>query len=539
MAILQISRIQVRRGLQEDLPQLASAELGWALDTRRLYIGNGTLEEGAPTLGNTELLTEYSDLTILQGTYKYSGNDAAPPGTSKSTERSWQSKFDDFVNVRDFGAKGDGTTNDADAFNLAIKELYKKEIMYLSDPAALRIRRTLYIPAGTYKLTGDVIRLLPYVKLLGDGKHATVIVQTDNTQNCVVTTVDSEGRTGNDLNNSVPNVIAPGFNEVTGITFVASSDTMDIVKLDSATNVTFTRVKMKGVRYTESELSTSGTDKACVVVDSSLGFGSSNLLFNDCDFEGQTYGFYTTQLTNAATVVGGSFNYLYRGVNLGEANSSGPTVGTQVSSVKVIHALFDNIYQYGIYAHYAGNQSSGVEGVTNIVSAFNTYRNVGYTLNIATPPQYSAVFLGGDNSYSFGDTFTHPYDGVKAVSLFGRASFASLGDGRLQLGRVVTAANKEIPFVANTAVPTLVGVIGEQQGSVILEYSILGLDSQQRTGHMKISSIGTDIVYDDEYVETTDMQIELTPIVSSAGVIELYYTSVLAAKLLTTTRTLV
>jgi len=60
MAIVQISRIQQRRGLNQDLPQLASAELAWSVDTRQLYIGNGTLAEGAPTEGVTEILTEYS-----------------------------------------------------------------------------------------------------------------------------------------------------------------------------------------------------------------------------------------------------------------------------------------------------------------------------------------------------------------------------------------------------------------------------------------------------------------------------------------------
>jgi len=60
MAVIQISKIQVRRGLQENLPQLASGELGWSIDDRRLYIGNGTLVEGAPTVGITEILTEYS-----------------------------------------------------------------------------------------------------------------------------------------------------------------------------------------------------------------------------------------------------------------------------------------------------------------------------------------------------------------------------------------------------------------------------------------------------------------------------------------------
>jgi len=60
MAVIQISKIQVRRGLQENLPQLASGELGWSIDERRLYIGNGTLTEGAPEVGVTEILTEFS-----------------------------------------------------------------------------------------------------------------------------------------------------------------------------------------------------------------------------------------------------------------------------------------------------------------------------------------------------------------------------------------------------------------------------------------------------------------------------------------------
>jgi hypothetical protein len=62
MAIVQISQVKHRRGLQEDLPQLASAELGWSIDTRRLFIGNGGLDEGAPETGNTEILTEYSNI---------------------------------------------------------------------------------------------------------------------------------------------------------------------------------------------------------------------------------------------------------------------------------------------------------------------------------------------------------------------------------------------------------------------------------------------------------------------------------------------
>jgi hypothetical protein len=58
MAIVQISQIKNRRGLSEDLPQLASAELGWSIDTQELYIGNGSTDEGAPEVGNTRILTD-------------------------------------------------------------------------------------------------------------------------------------------------------------------------------------------------------------------------------------------------------------------------------------------------------------------------------------------------------------------------------------------------------------------------------------------------------------------------------------------------
>jgi hypothetical protein len=67
MAIVQISQIKHRRGLQDDLPQLSSAELGWSVDTQKLYIGNGTLAEGAPEVGNTRILTT-ADLPFANST---------------------------------------------------------------------------------------------------------------------------------------------------------------------------------------------------------------------------------------------------------------------------------------------------------------------------------------------------------------------------------------------------------------------------------------------------------------------------------------
>ena len=60
MAIVQISKIQVRTGAESDLPQLDIGELGFATDTRNAYIGNDPLMDPPvgiqPTL--TQLLTD-------------------------------------------------------------------------------------------------------------------------------------------------------------------------------------------------------------------------------------------------------------------------------------------------------------------------------------------------------------------------------------------------------------------------------------------------------------------------------------------------
>lgn len=58
--IVDIARIELRRGKRNTIagfPQLASGELGWAIDTQELFIGNGSVSEGAPSAGNTRILT--------------------------------------------------------------------------------------------------------------------------------------------------------------------------------------------------------------------------------------------------------------------------------------------------------------------------------------------------------------------------------------------------------------------------------------------------------------------------------------------------
>ena len=59
MAIVQISKIQVKTGNIADLPQLSPGEFGYATDSKQLFIGNDPNVVGAIP-DNTEILTDVS-----------------------------------------------------------------------------------------------------------------------------------------------------------------------------------------------------------------------------------------------------------------------------------------------------------------------------------------------------------------------------------------------------------------------------------------------------------------------------------------------
>ena len=175
MAIVQISRITQRKGLEEDLPQpLAPAELGWAVDTRQLYIGPGTIAEGSPDeRNNVEILTEYSDILATQTAYTYTGQTATGysvqtgPSAGAPVSQSLQSRLDSYCVVSDFGATGNGVTDDTAAINRALNQLYCVQ-------ANPQIRRSLFFPAGSYLIT-DTILVPPYAMLYGEGPESSIL----------------------------------------------------------------------------------------------------------------------------------------------------------------------------------------------------------------------------------------------------------------------------------------------------------------------------------------------------------------------------
>lgn len=173
MAVVQISRIQVRRGQRNQgtgLPQLASGELGWAVDSQELFIGNGAVSEGSPYVGNTKLLSEHDNLFEFANTYVYRRDLNIQTGVSTNAPvlRTLQARLDDRVSINSFGGTGDGSDQTV-TIQRAIDQLY----LNASNKGQSQARVVLHFEAGTYALT-DSIRLPPYCTIQGAGADKTI-----------------------------------------------------------------------------------------------------------------------------------------------------------------------------------------------------------------------------------------------------------------------------------------------------------------------------------------------------------------------------
>jgi hypothetical protein len=166
MAVVQISKIQQRRGqkLLSGMPQLSSAELAWAVDTQELFIGNGSVTEGAPYVGNTRVLTEHDNILELAGSYKFAEPDLS---ITASIFRSLQSKLDEIqVSVIDFGPQPDPSTNHTPHFVTAFTQLFQN--------ANTRYRKVLIIPNGHYYFT-STLRIPSNVILRGETQDGVIL----------------------------------------------------------------------------------------------------------------------------------------------------------------------------------------------------------------------------------------------------------------------------------------------------------------------------------------------------------------------------
>jgi hypothetical protein len=190
MAVVQISRIQIRRGKRNSgsgLPQLASGEMAWAVDTQELFIGNGSVFEGAPAVGNTKIITskDLASESNLFGSvqYVYKSDENITVQDNAPVARTLQERLDDSVNTTDFGTIGNYDTrdgsgaDDTNALQFAINQLFLNAASKasLTGPDSVKARVVLEIPAGTYRLR-STLYVPSYASLIGAGADKTIIL---------------------------------------------------------------------------------------------------------------------------------------------------------------------------------------------------------------------------------------------------------------------------------------------------------------------------------------------------------------------------
>ncbi len=342
MAIVQVSRITNRKGLAENLPQLAGAELGWAIDDRRLYIGNGTLQDGAPVIGNTEILTEFSDILLVGGAYTYRGEAAGytvqtGPSSGSPISLNLQQWLDQFATVLDFGAVGDGVTDDTEAINRALYQLYCREV----NP---QIRRSLFFPAGRYLVTESIV-IPPFAMLYGEGINSSVIVldtssPTSSLSEYVARFGDSLQQTGVNIGNN--GATPPRDIMISNMGF-KSLELVDVFLVEDAEQCTFMDVSFQG-SLVQADLVDAIDNIAGVRFESTQRVICNNITFRRCLFSGTTWGVNTPNQVSGVLITESTFDTLYQGIVLGDPTpvNGGPT------GFRILGNVFDNIYVQGI-----------------------------------------------------------------------------------------------------------------------------------------------------------------------------------------------
>lgn len=266
MAVVQISKIQIRRGQKNSstgVPQLSSAELAWAVDTQELYIGNGSVEEGAPFVGNTKVLTEHDNILELASSYRFASDD---PSITLSTKRSLLGKIDEIeVSVADFGAVGDGSTDNVIAFENALTQLFRN-----TDPT---YKKVLVVPNGEYLFLSG-LEIPSNARIRGETKEGAVLILDTNN---VTFVTDSGQPIANFTSSDRPQNI-----EISNLTFKRSSGSIVLSGIKDS--------KFKNVRF-QGEYSLGGTVSSLSLETSAVSWNNSlvgikvdDIEFDECEF---------------------------------------------------------------------------------------------------------------------------------------------------------------------------------------------------------------------------------------------------------------
>jgi len=380
VAVVQISRIQIRRGQKNTgtgLPQSASGELGWAIDTQELYIGNGAVSEGAPAVGNTNILTEHSNLFEFASAYTYLSADGVVqtgPSSSSPIQRTLQQRLDDIVSIRAFGCKGDGTNCTID-FQRAVDQLFINP----STKGTAKSRVILHIEPGEYVLD-DVIYVPPFATIVGAGAEKTILKQTSGAP--VFRTVNGTSTPGTPASDATSTTLNQArYIRISGMTLDHTGSSVESlqkgIQLDSCADSVFEDLKIIG-SY-ESGFPVHSTSIGIELNALSTVTTSKNNLFKNIKITGYSNGISSKWDIDNNKFTDVIFETLANGVVFGQnivLGAQGQSVGPTHNIIS--NSLFKDIDQKGIWINagqYNTSQSNRYIGVGNLggTSANATY----------------------------------------------------------------------------------------------------------------------------------------------------------------------
>ena len=495
MPIVQISRIQHRRGKRTDLPQLAAGELGWVIDEQRLFIGNGTVSDGAPAVGNTEIMTTGSGSFTTAMNYVYKGylGDGTPivTGGAGDYTRTLQNALDDRVSVKAFGALGDNSTDDTAAIQRALDEIYSDS----TDQDDTRARRTLFFPAGIYKIT-SALTIPPFAHLIGEGPSKTIIQNSG--ANAVAVTEDDDGQVYGSIGNSGATV--PQQIQVSNITFKQTDDNQVGVSIDNATKVYFDNCKFEGAFTNDSNFDDS--DSKGITVRSTTALPCANIYFDRCQFTkfarlvDLSYDVKNVRFSNC------DFTTAYYGAMIGETmdgSTNGLSNGPR--DVQFTGSSWDTISRQAIYVKPTAGADSGV-GPRNVMSYGNWYgKNIANNFE-GTGSINEVPVIQFDN-----DECTSLMDFFERTDLrdrnFADSTAPSNAPPEVQGIGIHTKTIKQITLTDNQSSATDTGIYlpGFYDKGVRITYK-MNRGSKYRTGVFTISAAGEHASSNDDYEES-------------------------------------
>lgn len=488
MAVVQISRIQHRSGVSDNLPQLARGELGLSVDTRKVYIGNGGSD--APKTENIELLTSLSSILESASTYTYSDAQigfSAQTGASANSPitRTLQNKLDDMASVRDFGAVGDGATDDTVAINRALFELFSRE-------SITRVRRSLFFPAGTYLVTGT-IKVPSFAKIVGEGPDSSTISSSMSASATpVIQTADSLQQI--DASVGTGGATSPTDIVIDGMSFVATADNPVFV-VDQANNVALSNCNITGPLSTTP--STIGLTRSCVKLSSSATYTTDHVTFFNCVLSGHSVGVIADNDMDSIVFNACSLEKMFKGFKIGEFQTgSAPSVDGP-RGMKVISSIFDSIYSNAIHVY---------DGL-GFSSAFNYFKDCANNGSGSGSATDHVVKYDVGNSHSVGDHFDRPdSDDTNTtrrvnVDAAHKAGMAFDNLNGVKFGGYIRGFGQSVTLDNNATKSTGISFADNVQDAAIeIEYYI-DRNSKKRQGMLRITHDGTAQVIDDSFSE--------------------------------------